>query len=138
MRTFHVNILSPLPEPKYWRKTNLKEIRSYRTFIFVKSLAVTRDRSWISHILPTFSIQYCKLKIIRIQMKLIHIQKKWSFLPSQMKKHLKFHQIHTLNQTLKMKRNWIYQSKQQLRGFSEGDFTDRGILLWVRLCLCNK
>ena len=28
-----------------------------------------------------------------------------------------------------MKRNWIYQSKQQLRGFSEGDFTDRGILL---------
>ena len=30
-----------------------------------------------------------------------------------------------------MKRNWIFQSKQQLRGFSEGDFIDRGILLWT-------
>ena len=29
-----------------------------------------------------------------------------------------------------MKRNWFFQSKQQLRGFSEGDFIDRGILLW--------
>ena len=28
-----------------------------------------------------------------------------------------------------MKRNRIFQSKQQLRGFSEGDFIDRGILL---------
>ena len=99
MRTFHVNILSPLPKPKYLGKTNLKEIKSYRTYIFVKSLAVTRDRSWITHILPTFSIQYCKLKIIEIQMKLIYIQKKCFFLRSQMKKHLKFHQIHALNQT---------------------------------------
>ena len=74
-------------------------MKSYRTYIFVKSLAVTRDRSWITHILPTFLNQYCKLKIIKIQMKLIHIQKKWSFLSSQIKKHLKFHQIHALNQT---------------------------------------
>ena len=30
-----------------------------------------------------------------------------------------------------MKRNWFFQSKQQLRGFSEGDFIDRGILLCI-------
>ena len=30
-----------------------------------------------------------------------------------------------------MKRNWIFQSKQQLRGSSKGDFIDRRILLCV-------
>ena len=36
-----------------------------------------------------------------------------------------------------MKRNRIFQSKQQLRGFSEGDFIDRGILLWVGAVKCE-
>ena len=64
VRTFLVNILSPLSKPKYLWKTKLKKIKRYRDYIFVKLLAVTRDRSSISLFLPTFLIQYCKLKII--------------------------------------------------------------------------
>ena len=36
-----------------------------------------------------------------------------------------------------MKRNLIFQSKQQLRGFSEGDFIDRGILLCLMSGIIN-
>ena len=37
-----------------------------------------------------------------------------------------------------MKRNWIFQSKQQLRGFSEGDFIDPGILLCMAIDLLKR
>ena len=70
----------------------------------MKVYSLADERSWIYEIEAKFLIEDCKLEIIQIHATSSQVLKKQPLLLNQMKKHIRFHQIHAKNPSLKPKR----------------------------------